>query len=84
MGFAAVEADALHPSACGVEDGPSGGLVDAAGLHPYEAALDHVEAPDAVGPAEAVQLGQDGRGGHGDAVNRNLTMGIKIIKIYHK
>ena len=58
MRRAAVERDRFDAAMGCEQDGAAGRLVHAARLHADEAVLHQIEAADAVGAAELVQLGQ--------------------------
>lgn len=73
----AVQADALDPPPRRQQHRPSGGLVNAAGLHPDEARLDDVYAADPVVPRDLVQLRQERRRRQSGAVERD---GIAVLE----
>src|SRR5690606_11781922 len=66
---AAIERDRFHAAVGGQHDRAAGGFIDAARLHADEAVLDHVQTADAVVVAQLVQLGQQGGGRQGLAVD---------------
>ncbi|OIQ66955.1 hypothetical protein GALL_514710 [mine drainage metagenome] len=79
MHGAAVERDAFDAAVGGEQDRAAGGLIDAARLHADEAVLDPVEAADAIVVAELVQLGQQGRRAHPDAVDGD---GVALLEVH--
>mmetsp|Transcript_21646 Transcript_21646/g.36169 ORF Transcript_21646/g.36169 Transcript_21646/m.36169 type:complete len:344 (-) Transcript_21646:133-1164(-) len=78
MGGATIQADGLDGPVRHVQHAPAGRLVHAAALHAHEAVLHQVQAPDAVGTAELVQLGQQHRGGELLAVDRH---GVALLEL---
>ena len=71
MHGAAVQGDAFDAAVRRDQYGPAGGLIDAARLHADETVLDQVQTADAVVVTVLVQRGQDRRGRHGLAIDRD-------------
>ena len=62
MRRAAIQGDAFDAAMGGEQDGAAGRLIDAARLHADKTVFHQIEAADAVGLAQRVQLGQQGGG----------------------
>ena len=73
----AVHGQLLDQAMGRVEDRHAGRLVDPAALHPHEAVLHHVDAPDAVAAADLVEPADDLEGPERLAVDAHRHAGLE-------